>query len=1279
VHCNVPPFAADDCYQEIGRRMAANVGPTNVIAVECGNEHWDGAAGFVNFFSHRKWYYLFSYLPPGTKWLGLTADGNPLPVWNANYETTEYTLMSRHAADQFKVGFVAGGGDASKVKAIAGSFFTLSSVTDSIVRAAALTGITFDYVAVADYKMRQMSPTSAPLFETASASCINDFTRYRWRFGPEQGVWGSHHALASAAGMQLCGYEGGEMASVTFIGVPGNAPALQHDLDFHPSARDLAYAVYAAYQVGDQSVEGSGAAFANWFSLYGTMRWDAFVLAMAWGTGNPPGTGDGTDGLRVNQFATSQGGAPADGLDHSQDNVSPLLLGMMDFAAGNVTTPVVTATTPASGATSVASNATIQVNFSLDMNSGSLSLTLTPQGGSPSSVPLTSYHPNLAVFTPSAPLANATTYTAQVNGTSAAGVAMASPYSWSFTTGAGPAPTVTATTPATGATQVAISPTITVTYSQSMQSGTLSLVLTATGQPTVTCTLSGYNSGTDTATFTTPTSLAYATTYTATANGTGTSTAVLTQYQWTFTTVTIPTVTATTPASGATGVDANTTIQVAYSEAMTSGSLTLSLTPQGGSSSSVPLTSYASGLATFTPSAPLSNATTYTAQAIGTSAAGVSMASPYSWSFTTGAGPAPTVTATTPATGATQVAVNPTITVTYSESMQSGTLTVALTASGQPTVNCTLSNYNSGTDTATFTTPTSLAYATLYTATANGTGTSTATLVQYQWTFTTVTVPTVTATTPTSGATGVAVGSTIQVAYSEAMTSGSLTLSLTPQGGSSSSVPLTSYTSGLATFTPSAPLSYATLYTATTNGTSAASTPMASPYTWTFTTGAGPAPTVTTTTPASGTTQVAVSPTIAVVYSASMQSGTLALVLTATGQPTVNCTLSNYNSGTNTATFTVPSSLAYATLYTAAASGTGTSTTALIPYQWTFTTDTIPVVTATTPASGAMQVSANPTITVTYSEAMTSGSLTLALSATGQATVNCTLSGYNSGTKTATFAVPSALTGGTAWAATANGTGTSTVPLTQYRWTFTTVYAAPVVTAVTPANGATQIASTAGLTATFSGAVLGTSVAFTLTPAGGSAAAGTTVFASPTGTFTPSAPLLASTNYTAIVNATAPDSTAMSPFSWSFTTQANQDDVLCFADPDAAILILEPGDTRNPPDLTIVVGSADDFPLQTWNRGSLTTPSFDAGDTIVAYIYQAKVPTPVCSPGVSWYQAGGATAGQVLVEISNANAALLQPTTGTNTYLLVVVWTPAADTTKAMDIVRLPLTVEGNF
>src|SRR5205823_468367 len=91
-------------------------------------------------------------------------------------------------------------------------------------------------------------------------------------------------------------------------------------------------------------------------------------------------------------------------------------------------------------------------------------------------------------------------------------------------------------------------------------------------------------------------------------------------------------------------------------------------------------------------------------------------------------------------------------------------------------------------------------------------------------------------------------------------------------------------------------------------------------------------------------------------------------------------------------------------------------------------------------------------------------------------------------------------------------------------WSFTTVASPPTVTANTPANGATGVATTTAPTATFSRAMDGSTIttsSFTLTgPSGAVAATVSYDSATNKATLTPNAALANNTTYTASLAAT---------------------------------------------------------------------------------------------------------------------------------------------------------------
>ncbi|MBI4691319.1 MAG: Ig-like domain-containing protein, partial [Nitrospirae bacterium] len=208
-----------------------------------------------------------------------------------------------------------------------------------------------------------------------------------------------------------------------------------------------------------------------------------------------------------------------------------------------------------------------------------------------------------------------------------------------------------------------------------------------------------------------------------------------------------PTVIIINPANGATNVSVDNVVSATFSEVMDSTTVNSStfILKDSNNNPVDGTVAYSGVTASFIATSSLSYSTTYTAT-ITTGVkdlAGNAMTSPYSWSFTTGSAPdttAPTVISTSPADGATNISVTTTITVTFSETMDSSTInttTFTLTDSSGNLIGGTVTY--SGT-TATFTPSTSLSYSTTYTATIT-TGVKdlagNAMTSDYVWTFTT--------------------------------------------------------------------------------------------------------------------------------------------------------------------------------------------------------------------------------------------------------------------------------------------------------------------------------------------------------------------------------------------------------------------------------------------------------------------------------------------------------------------------------------------------------------
>jgi hypothetical protein len=209
-----------------------------------------------------------------------------------------------------------------------------------------------------------------------------------------------------------------------------------------------------------------------------------------------------------------------------------------------------------------------------------------------------------------------------------------------------------------------------------------------------------------------------------------------------------------------------------------------------------------------------------------------------------------------------------------------------------------------------------------------------------------------------------------------------------------------------------------------------------------------------------------------------------------------------------------------------------------------------PLVTSRTPADGAGNVALGSTISFTWNRPMDTSTLTLA---SGNVTVTgpggTPVSGMLATVgQTTTFTPDVAFTEST----------TYTVKLTKAikaangyalhdpdSWSFSTGWSVPVVTAKSPAAGATGVATSVQPTATFSTDMDATSVIAnaTIAPQGGSALAATVTYnaLSDKATIAPAAPLSGGVIYVVTLGAATKSTNNVSlagPVSWSFTTVA---------------------------------------------------------------------------------------------------------------------------------------------
>ncbi|WP_425432403.1 Ig-like domain-containing protein [Granulicella pectinivorans] len=523
----------------------------------------------------------------------------------------------------------------------------------------------------------------------------------------------------------------------------------------------------------------------------------------------------------------------------------------------------------------------------------------------------------------------------------------------------------------------------------------------------------------------------------------------------------------------------------------------------------------------------------------------------------------PVVISTNPANGATGVLLNQAITAVFSKALTASTVNATsftVTAGGSAVAGTV--SYSATGNVATFTPSASLAPGTLYTGTlttaiADTASPSNSLATNYTWTFTTAFLPVVTSTAPVNGATSVPLAQVVSATFSKVMNPSTISASTFTVTASGVAVPGTvSYAGSTATFTPTVALASGTVFVATitsgaqdTNGYG-----LAANYVWSFTTVIVP-PVVISTIPANGATNVPIAQTLSATFSKTMKATSInaaTFTLTAGGVPVAGTVAYSGTVATFTPAVNLLSNTAYtATITTGAQDASGNPLTN--NYVWSFTTVAVPpTVISTIPVAGATGVPITQAISVTFSKAMSPATLTNATftvtAVSGAIAGNVTYAGL-----TATFTPNANLPAGTLLTATIT-TGakdtTGTALGANYVWMFRTVPAPtpPAVISTVPLNAATGVPLNQAISATFSEAVdpsTVTAATFTLS-AGGVPVAGvvTYVAAGSVATFTPAAPLVATTLYTATITTGVKDlsGTALAAnYVWTFTTGAAPD------------------------------------------------------------------------------------------------------------------------------------------
>ena len=197
---------------------------------------------------------------------------------------------------------------------------------------------------------------------------------------------------------------------------------------------------------------------------------------------------------------------------------------------------------------------------------------------------------------------------------------------------------------------------------------------------------------------------------------------------------------------------------------------------------------------------------------------------------------------------------------------------------------------------------------------------------------------------------------------------------------------------------------------------------------------------------------------------------------------------------------------------------------------------------AESPAVVATNVGVSSSVSVaTFNDPVQSSTISFSLTPSGGSPVAASFS-YNSSTQTATLTPSAALAYSTTYTATVSGAVSNQgVAMTgPFNWKFTTVPNWPAVASETPVSATLGVALASPLTATFNQAVQSSTIVFMLTNEFGNSVSGTVSYNSSTdtATFTPRAPLAASTTYIATMSGVQNSAgLAMNgPFTWEFIT-----------------------------------------------------------------------------------------------------------------------------------------------
>jgi methionine-rich copper-binding protein CopC len=334
---------------------------------------------------------------------------------------------------------------------------------------------------------------------------------------------------------------------------------------------------------------------------------------------------------------------------------------------------------------------------------------------------------------------------------------------------------------------------------------------------------------------------------------------------------------------------------------------------------------------------------------------------------------APTILMTKPSSNASDVAVNSSLSITFSEAMDSSAFSLSLS----PDATMQTPSWNADKTRVSFVPQSALNTATTYTVTLNGKDLDGNDLSGgNSFSFTTGsdadnTSPILVQSTPANNSNGFGTNATIALLFNEPMASATLTL----DPAVSFETPVWNDSRTFVVFTPGSALAANTTFTATVTGEDLAANALMGSSSFSFSTAAvadTTAPSVVSTNPTNNATNVASNSTIILTFSEAMNQASVEAAFGSS--PLISCSWA-WNAASTVATCT-PASLAANTQYNISLGASAEDNAGNnLAYSFTFRTantpdTTKPMVVSSSPANNANNVALNANIVITFSEAV---------------------------------------------------------------------------------------------------------------------------------------------------------------------------------------------------------------------------------------------------------------------------------------------------------------------